>query len=254
MRQLSWQYKDKHICSGLMDFDNAIDGYEGGKLIVIAAPPAVGEKELIISIITGLAVNNSVPVGVFSLEMPNIMVIRNILINVFEINQKNMEDCSDSCSTEMLKKLNDAPIYLDDTSSIDIKTLKEGIINLSSGNIKIIFIDNLQLIKDYKENERFILDEIKRVAEKFQVTIIGSFGIKRMYQNYPICNPDIHKRINNLLQYADIVAMLNRPGYYSPTIAKNLPDLVTMHFLKNTYSQTNSLDFTCNSRICKMFI
>lgn len=112
----------------------------------------------------------------------------------------------------------------------------------------------MRLIKDYEENERFILDEIKRVAEKFQVTIIGSFGIKRMYQNYPICNPDIHKRINNLLQYADIVAMLNRPGYYSPTIAKNLPDLVVMYFLKNAYSQTNSLDFTCDSRICKMLI
>ncbi|MDE7136640.1 MAG: hypothetical protein K2N91_08400, partial [Muribaculaceae bacterium] len=111
MRRIDWHYNDKQISSGLMEFDKAIDGYKPGKLIVIGVPPADGKTEFIISLMAGLAVENSVPVGVFSLEFPNVIVIKKILMNTFNFTWENLTEVADSFSTEMLKKIDDAPIY-----------------------------------------------------------------------------------------------------------------------------------------------
>lgn len=61
--------KIRGITSGFPDLDKITSGFRAGQMTVIAARPGQGKSSIAMNIAEHLAVENRIPVGVFSLEM-----------------------------------------------------------------------------------------------------------------------------------------------------------------------------------------
>lgn len=245
---------NNQICSGLTQFERASGGYLPGRLIVIAGSQMVGKNYFLTSLMTGLAVDHSIPVGMFSLEMPKSLIVRAIACNMYEITHNGQKVGEITDTAEMSERFVNAPVYIDDTPAITLEAIREQIIKFTTDNdVRIIFIDYLQLIKEYRDSPDYLIREIKHIAEETQVTIIVSSTFKTSSQKFFSFDIDYEDTalFKCLMQYADTVAILHRPGFYSSAIAETLPKLSTMRIVKNPGDTPETLDFNYDALICK---
>ncbi len=243
---------DNNICSNFLKFDEAIGGYIPGRFIVIAGTALSGKMEFFISLMTALAVNQSVPVELFSLELSNMLVMRKMLSNVFELDRNGQKIGEHDPDEETFQRFQNAPIYIDDTAAISIQSLKERVFESSvTNNVKVVFIDYLQLIKEYRDCPDQVLMGLKQVAEEAKVTIIASSQLKGSGSFPRFLVKDNITSIERIMEYADIVALLERPSNYSYAVYQKLPNLATMCFIKNQNGISNAIDFSYDYRICK---
>lgn len=116
-----------------------------------------------------------------------------MLMNIFELTSEELVHVQEESDlrSEKLEKLKNASIFIEDTPALTIDMLKEKIICYSSTeNVRVIMLNNLQLIKNYDENPTQILQEIKQLAEENQITIIALSRFKRTFErDFPIFFP-----------------------------------------------------------------
>ena len=63
------------LSSGFHQLDKMTSGWQNSDLIIIAARPAMGKTAFVLSMAKNMAVNNKVPVALFSLEMSNVQLV-----------------------------------------------------------------------------------------------------------------------------------------------------------------------------------
>ena len=73
------------LASGFDDLDKMTSGWQKSDLIIIAARPAMGKTAFVLSMARNIAINNKVPLAMFSLEMSNVQLVNRLIINVCEI-------------------------------------------------------------------------------------------------------------------------------------------------------------------------
>ena len=73
------------LASGFHKLDKMTSGWQNSDLIIIAARPAMGKTAFVLSMAKNIAVNNKVPVALFSLEMSNVQLVNRLIVNVCEI-------------------------------------------------------------------------------------------------------------------------------------------------------------------------
>ena len=107
-------------------------GWQNSDLIIIAARPAMGKTAFVLSMAKNMAVNNKIPVALFSLEMSNVQLVNRLIVNVCEIPGEKIKS-GQLAPYEWgqldykIKELYDAPLYVDDTpSSVGIRTTYKG--------------------------------------------------------------------------------------------------------------------------------
>src|SRR6266481_3693912 len=67
------------ISTGFAEFDRMTDGMHPAEMIVIAARPSMGKTALVMNIAEHVAVQENLPVGVFSLEMSSQQLVQRLL-------------------------------------------------------------------------------------------------------------------------------------------------------------------------------
>ena len=121
--------KYKGIPTGFRLLDTVLTGLGRGDLIILAARPGMGKTSFALNIATRVAMQQKVPVAIFSLEMTKEQLTNRILSaeagidsQAFRTGALRAEDWEYlALATE---KLHDAPIYMDDTSGITITEMK----------------------------------------------------------------------------------------------------------------------------------
>lgn len=78
------------ISSGFDRLDEITNGWQPSDLIIIAARPAMGKTAFVLSMAKNIAVDNQVPVAMFSLEMSNVQLVNRLIVNVCEITGEQM--------------------------------------------------------------------------------------------------------------------------------------------------------------------
>lgn len=127
------------------------------KLIFIGGRPATGKTAIVLDIAKDVALNDKIPVAVFSLET-SIKKCVDIIIG-------------DNQSLKHIGELSEANIFIDDTPAISVETIKEKCIKLKKEkNIGLIVIDYLQLIK--ANNNEDISISLKELSQKLDVPVI----------------------------------------------------------------------------------
>ena len=80
------------VATGFTDLDKMTDGLHGGEMIVIAARPSMGKTSLAMNIAEHVALEQKLPVGVFSLEMTAESLVLRMLCSRARVNLRNIRE------------------------------------------------------------------------------------------------------------------------------------------------------------------
>ena len=73
------------IPSGFHALDKMTAGWQDSDLVILAARPAMGKTAFALSMAKNIAVDQQIPVAMFSLEMSNVQLVNRVIVNVCEI-------------------------------------------------------------------------------------------------------------------------------------------------------------------------
>ena len=141
------------IRTGFYDLDRMTAGLQKGDLVVLAARPSISKTTFALNIAEHVAVDNGLPVAIFSMEMGATQLAMRMLGSVGKLNQHDLrtgrlQDDDWGRLTHALGRLNDAPIHIDESaalSSLDLRARSRRLHRQNNG-LGLIVIDYLQLM------------------------------------------------------------------------------------------------------------
>ncbi len=174
------------VGTGFPEFDKMTTGLHPGEMIVIAARPSMGKTSLAMNIAEHVAIEQKLPVAVFSLEMTADSLVLRMLCSRSRVNLRNVRDGflaerDFPKLTGAAGKLTGAPLFIDDTSGLSILQLRAKARRMKQQHdIKLIVIDYLQLLHstsrraaDNRQQEiADISNGVKALAKELKVPII----------------------------------------------------------------------------------
>lgn len=220
------------IASGYTKLDEITSGWQPSDLVIIAGRPAMGKTSFALSIAKNIAIDYKEPIAFFSLEMNNVQLANRLISNTCEIaGNKLLSGQLSRDEWERLDsnigKLNDAPIYIDDTPALSIFELRTKARRLvREKGVKLIMIDYLQLMNanGFKTNSRqeevsTISRSLKGLAKELNIPILALSQLNRTVENRE--GPEGKRpQLSDLResgaieQDADMVLFVHRPEYY----------------------------------------
>jgi replicative DNA helicase len=224
-----WERKGElgGLPTGFADLDKMTDGLHGGEMIVIAARPSVGKTSLAMNIAEYVALEQKLPVGVFSLEMTAESLIMRMLCSQARVNLQQIKggfmpetDFPKLMTTSSLMAR--APLFIDDTAGLSILQLRARARRMAQQHgIKLFVIDYLQLLNSTarraQENRQQeiadISSGIKALAKELNVPIIVLAQLNREIEKDKNRKPRMSdlRESGSIEQDADLVGLLYRP-------------------------------------------
>ena len=214
------------IRTGYKDLDNMITGMKPGDLFVLAARPSIGKTALALNMATNIAMGSDPrPVGVFSLEMSSAQLVLRLICSDAGVNLRDIRDGALSSSAwnnimAAAQKIKNAPIYIDDSGTLDILGLRAKARRLKQQhNIQALFIDYLQLLKPATSNKNTTRENevsqisggLKSLAKELGIPIVVLAQLNRQAEQTGAKPKLGHLRESGAIeQDADVVALLHR--------------------------------------------
>src|SRR3972149_7053344 len=133
-------------------------------------PPSMGKTSFALNIARNAAIEEQIPVGIFSLEMSKEQVVQRLLSSEAEVDSNRirtgwLRENDWPKLTNAAGHLSEAPIFIDDSATISVIELRAKARRLKAEhNIGMVVIDYLQLIsgRSRSENRQQEVSEICR--------------------------------------------------------------------------------------------
>ncbi len=225
------------IPSGLTALDRLTSGWQKSDLVIIAARPAMGKTALVLTMARNAAVDFQKPVAIFSLEMSSLQLVTRLIASESEISSDkikkgNLEEYEFQQLNEKIKKIAEAPLFIDDTPGLSVFELRAKARRLKEQHgIALIIVDYLQLMtaggegKGNREQEiATISRSLKGLAKELEVPVIALSQLSRAVETR---GGDKKPQLSDLResgaieQDADMVMFIHRPEYYNITEDEN---------------------------------
>lgn len=216
------------IGTGFMDFDKMTTGLHPGEMVVIAARPSMGKTSLAMNIVENVALEQGLPVGVFSLEMTSESLVLRMLcckarVNLRDAREGFFSERDFPRLTQVAGKLSKAPLFIDDTAGLSILQLRAKARRMHAQHgIKLLIIDYLQLLnstgrraQDNRQQEiSEISSGIKALAKELRVPIIVLSQLNRELEKDKSRKPRLSdlRESGAIEQDADLVGLLYKPS------------------------------------------
>ena len=219
------------VPSGFKAVDRVTAGWQKSDLIIIASRPGMGKTALSLSMARNMAIDHNIPIGVFSLEMSSVQLITRLIasetgIDSEKLRKGNLEPIEWQQLSSKVKKLEDAPIYIDDTPGLSIFDLRAKCRRLvAQHKVEIIVIDYLQLMtagvtksNGNREQEiSTISRSLKSIAKELDIPVIALSQLSRAVETRGGSKRPLLSDLREsgaIEQDADIVSFIYRPEYY----------------------------------------
>lgn len=221
----------KHVtglATGYHELDEITSGLQNGEMIIVAGRPSMGKTSLALNIAEHLAVNDNVPVAVFSLEMGRQALAERFLCSVSEVDAQAVR--KGILSTEHYQKLvkacsvlAEAPIFIDDTAALTPLELRAKARRLRSRHdIKCIMVDYLQLmhmggrVESRQQEITTISRYLKGLARELNIPVVVLSQLNRAAEGREGHRPRMSdlRESGSIEQDADVVMLLHREDYY----------------------------------------
>lgn len=218
------------ITTGFRDLDKMTSGLHKSNMIVIAARPSVGKTALAMNIAEHVAVDQKIPVAVFSLEMSADELVKRMLCSRAKVNLRALRDgfLSERDHVPLVvaaDALLKAPLYIDDSAGLTIQQVRAKARRLKlQYNIQLVVIDYLQLMRAPSRradlNRQVEISDIssgvKALAKELQVPIIVLSQLNRQPEQREGGTPRLSdlRESGAIEQDADVVGLLVRPEMY----------------------------------------
>ena len=218
------------LATGFADLDRMTTGLQPGDLVILAARPSMGKTSLALNIAEHVGVNLAKPVVVFSLEMINEQLGLRLMSAMSKIHAQRVRtgriyDNEWDRITGALKRVHDAPIYLDEDASITPTELRTRArrIHRECGGLSLIVIDYLQLMRLGERNDNRaqelgdITRGLKHLAKELHCPVIVLSQLNRGLESRPCKRPIMSdlKDSGSIEQDADIVLFVYRDEVYN---------------------------------------
>ena len=214
--------------------DNITCGWHNSELIIIAARPAMGKTAFALSMARNIAIGQNIPVAFFSLELGKEQLIYRLISNVCEIEVDKLrsgllQPCELAQLDAKITEMYDAPLYVDDTSSLSILELCAKARRLvCEEGVRMIIIDYLQLMTSYGSGIRFsnreeemsyICRSLKYLAKELNIPVIVLSQLSRKVakrEGEAAKRPQLSdlREYGTIEQDAELVCFLHCPEYY----------------------------------------
>src|SRR5438552_4830916 len=218
------------LSTGFTELDRMTNGMHPGEMIVIAARPSMGKTALAMNIVEHVAVNQKLPVCVFSLEMSSQQLVQRLLcsrahVNLAKVRGGFLGERDFPNLTAAASKLAEAKMFIDDSSSLNILELRAKARRLKAQqDIQLIAVDYLQLItsssRRAQDNRQLEITEIsaglKGLAKELKIPVIVVAQLNRQPEQRSGGKPRLSdlRESGAIEQDADLVGLLLRPSFY----------------------------------------
>jgi replicative DNA helicase len=179
------------IPSGFTKLDRLTSGWQKSELTIIAARPSMGKTAFALSMARNMAIDHGKKVAIFSCEMSSVQLVNRLIVAETDIpggkiknGRLNEEEWKQLDSR--IKRLVQAPIFIDDTPAITITELRAKCRRLMAQHkLDLVIIDYLQLMtgpqnSGSREQEvSNISRSLKSIAKELNVPVIALSQLNR---------------------------------------------------------------------------
>jgi replicative DNA helicase len=216
------------IGTGFADFDHKTAGLQRSDLVIIAGRPSMGKTALALNIARNVAVNGSVPVAVFSLEMSRAQLATRLLCAEAEIDASKLRSGYLKKSdfpklTKAADILSRAPIFIDDSPSMHVREMRGKARQMKREHgIELVVVDYLQLMHGTGKVENRVQEiseisrSLKQLAKELNIPILALSQLNRGVENRPDKRPMLAdlRESGAIEQDADVIAFIYREEFY----------------------------------------
>jgi replicative DNA helicase len=221
------------VPTGFYDFDRMTSGMQAGDLIILAARPSMGKTSLAVNIAEHVALNEGLPVAVFSMEMGASQLAVRIVGSIGRIDQTHLRtgkltDDEWPRLTEAIEKLRNIQLHIDETPGLTVSELRANARRLArqcGGKLGLIVVDYLQLMSVSggmsDENRATAVGEISRglkmLAKELGCPLIALSQLSRAVEQRTDKRPMMSdlRESGAIEQDADVIMFIYRDDYYN---------------------------------------
>ena len=225
--KLTSDERDKYIGipTGISALDEITTGLNRSDLIIVGARPGMGKTSFALNIARNVAMQQKRTVAVFNLEMSREQMVNRLLSSEARVSSKklrtgNLTPDEWTRLASAAGQLGQAPIYLDDTASITVPTMKARLLRMK--DLGFVVIDYLQLMHSGKRTENRVTEvseitrSLKIMAKELDVPVMVCAQLARATEKQANHRPGLSdlRESGSIEQDADQVLFLYRDEYY----------------------------------------
>lgn len=261
------------IPTGFPDLDNILAGLQKSDLLILAARPSIGKTSFALDLARHVAVQQKVPVGMFSLEMSSDQLVDRMLaaeanVDLWKLRTGRLSSEGQNNDFQRIGEamgiLSEAPIFIDDTASANIMEMRTMARRLQAEHkLGLIIIDYLQLMEGRGGDNRVqeiseISRGLKNLARELNIPIIALSQLSRAVESRSPQIPKLSdlRESGSIEQDADVVLFLYREDREKPdTPNKGIVKIIIAKHRNgpvgeiNTFFQQNSASFKSLEKI-----
>jgi replicative DNA helicase len=219
------------VRTGFYDMDRLTAGLQPGDLIVLAARPSMGKTAFALNIAENVAVQEGLPVVVFSMEMGASQLAVRMVGSLGRIDQSHLRtgrltDDEWGRLSDAVDRLKSASVFIDETPALNPAELRARARRQARqcGRLGLIVVDYLQLMSGSStsdENRATELGEISRglkaLAKELQCPVMALSQLNRSVESRNDKRPMMSdlRESGAIEQDADVIMFIYRDDYYN---------------------------------------
>jgi replicative DNA helicase len=221
------------VPTGYQKLDQMTSGLQPGDLVIVAGRPSMGKTALALNIAEHVAVDNGLPVAIFSMEMSSTQLAMRMLGSIARVDQHKMRtgrlnDKEWGDLSEAMGKLHETPIYIDEAGALTALEVRARARRLKRqySKLGLIVIDYIQLMSasSQGENRATEISEISRslkgMAKELEVPVLALSQLNRAVDQRPDRRPVMSdlRESGAIEQDADVIMFIYREVVYKPDL------------------------------------
>lgn len=246
------------VSTGFPKFDMLTAGLHKGDLIIVAGRPSMGKTSLCLTIAQNVAVEQKIPVAIFSLEMSREQLVQRLLcaearVNAHDVRSGFIRDSDWPKLTIAGGKLAESPIFIDDSSMMSELEMRIKARRLmSTQNVGLIIIDYLQLMQSARRTENRqqeitnICRSLKSLAKELGVPVMVLSQLSRAVESRTDHKPQLSdlRESGSIEQDADLVIFIYRKEYYNDEPSPEIENIAEIIIGKQRNGPIGSVELT----------
>jgi replicative DNA helicase len=217
------------LATGFAELDKVTAGFQPSNLIIVAARPSMGKSSWAVTVAQHVAVNEQVPVVIFSLEMSKMELVQRLMcaeahVDSNRLRRGALQDSDWPKLSLALGRLAEAPIFIDDTANLSIMEMRAKCRRLQTKHgLGLVIVDYLQLMQPPRRTDNRVqeVSEISRslkiLARELEVPVIAVSQLSRNVEYRSDKRPLLAdlRESGSLEQDSDVVIFIYRDEVYN---------------------------------------
>src|SRR5512139_2024439 len=217
------------VPSGFKELDRMTAGFQPSDLIIIAGRPSMGKTAFCLNVAQYAAIENKIPVAVFSLEMSKEQLVIRMLCSEAHVEGTRLRTGFLNESdwpklTIAAGNLSESPIYIDDTAALSVLEMRAKARRLKADyGLGMVIVDYLQLMRGRArvESRQQEISEISRslkaLAKELAIPVIAVSQLSRKTEERTGNRPQLSdlRESGAIEQDADLILFIYRDEVYN---------------------------------------